>query len=177
MTRAADAGRDRAPGVNTTSADPGSPGGPDPSPSGSGSGADEGAPLGDVLVAAAVGLAAPLAFALHPDGSLFRALAVLPGLLLAPGYLLLQTVVVPRAPAGERARHAALALGVSFPVLGLAVLGAALSPWGMRPVPIVVAVTAANLGLAGWAASRRVRAARSASGAEAPTPIHIEGPT
>lgn len=119
--------------------------------------------VGDLFLSIVLVLVAPAAFLLVPSGSLLRAVVVLPALLVVPGYLLLQAVE-PRRRALGRVRHAGLSLGLSFPLVGLAVLVVAATPWGMRPIPIVAAVTAANLGLAAAAVGRR-RRARPASGA------------
>lgn len=135
------------------------PGGPPPSEPAPG-----GPGVGDLVLAIVLALAAPAAFLLVPSGSLLRAAVVLPALLVVPGYLLLQAVE-PRRRALGRVRHAGLSLGLSFPLVGLAVLVVAATPWGMRPVPIVAAVTATNLCLAAAAVGRRRRTREPASGA------------
>lgn len=137
-------------------------GGPSPSEPPPSEPARGGPGVGDLLLAIVLALVAPAAFLLVPSGSLLRAVVALPALLVVPGYLLLQAVE-PRRRALGRVRHAGLSLGLSFPLVGLAVLVVAATPWGMRPLPIVAAVTATNLGLAAAAVGRR-RQARPSSG-------------
>lgn len=129
----------------------------------------------DLLAAAGLALAAPIAVALHPEGSIFRALVTLPAILVVPGYLLVQAIQVPASAALVRARHVVLALGVSFPLLALATLVTTLTPWGMQAVPIVAAVTIMNLALIGGVLYRRARHTEQAPSHDAPIAILTGG--
>lgn len=124
-----------------------------------------GANRGDLLAGAALALGAALAYASLPDGSILRVALVAPVLLVVPGYLLLQAVVVPRTTGRARLVHALAALGISPAVVGLLALSTALVPGGFRPASMVTAVTGACLVLAVVASRRRSEAARRAGDA------------
>lgn len=120
----------------------------------------------DVVVAAGLMLVAALAAAVLPDGSMLRLAVALPILGIAPGYLLLQALIVPARSWTARGRHALLALGLSPAVLGLLALSTAIVPGGFRPVPIAATVTVGCLAFAGVALRRRWSQARAIAGEE-----------
>lgn len=123
-----------------------------PTPSSEGSG------LVDLALAGAIALAAPIAAIYHPDNTVLRLGSTVPALLLVPGYLLLQAILPSVSARPGRGHQAALSIGLSLPVVGLAALSAAVTPWGFRPVPVMVSVTLASLGLCALALYRRTRA-------------------
>jgi len=110
----------------------------------------------DLVLATVGALLAALAVAFLPAGAGIRLLSVLPLLLLIPGYLLIEALVV--RPRTRRAQwvHVGVALGVSPALIGLLALATAVIPGGFRASAIVIAVTAACLLLAGVAFYRRV---------------------
>lgn len=114
----------------------------------------------DLLLAAALALAAGAAALMLPDGSTLRLALVLPILLLAPGYLLLQALIVPARSMTDRGRHLLLSLGVSPAVLGLLALSTAIVPGGFTPGAIVLVVTVGCVLLAGIGFQRRRAKAR-----------------
>lgn len=118
----------------------------------------------DLLVAGGLALVAGLAAVGLPDGSTLRMVVVLPILLLVPGYLLLQALIVPARSPATRGRHALLSLGVSPAVLGLLALATAIVPGGFTPGVILVVVTVGCLALAGLGYRRRRAKARVLAG-------------
>lgn len=121
----------------------------------------------DVVLAAAAATAAAFAAALLPPGSALRVLLAWPLLLVVPGFLLLQALVVPVAVGRRRFSHALVAVGISPALVGLLALATALVPGGFRPLSIVSVVTGACLLLAAVALVRRARSRRG--GTAAPT--------
>jgi uncharacterized membrane protein len=89
------------------------------------------------------------------EGDLARVVLTLPVLLWAPGYLLMQAMLVPARDARRRAVHAVAAVGVSPAVVGLLALATAILPGGFRPAVIVSVVTLACVALAATAYYRR----------------------
>lgn len=108
----------------------------------------------DVLAALALVLLAAAARNL-PEGDVLRLVATLPALLLAPGYLLLQSVVRASAAGRERFVHIALAAGISPGVFGLLALSTAMMPGGFQAAQIVTVITVACILLATVALLRR----------------------
>lgn len=111
--------------------------------------------LGDLLLATGLVLAAAGLVAVLPMGSLARALLVLPIVLVAPGYLLLQLAVEPDTEPRSRGRQLLFSLGLSPAVVGLAALFTVLTPVGFQSWAIVATVTATCVLLAAGAAYRR----------------------
>ncbi len=109
----------------------------------------------DIVAAAALALLAALLAFVVPDGAAFRIYVTLAILLTVPGYLLVQTVVVPTRRPRTRAIHLLLGVGVSPVVVGLAALSTAVVDGGFKPVPIVMMVTITCLSLAMIAFIRR----------------------
>lgn len=101
----------------------------------------------DIIVAASLAVMAALLAVVLPDGAPLRAYLALAILLTVPGYLLIQTVVVPIRRLRTRATHLLLGVGASPAVVGLAALSTATIDGGFKPVPIVVMVTIACLSL------------------------------
>lgn len=124
-----------------------------------------GAPVNDLSWRWATGLdvvagvllvgCAVVAFALLPDGSGLRLALALPMLLLVPGYLLIEAVAEPATTGRARLVRLLLALGVSPALVGLLALATALLPVGFRPLPIVIIIVFASLGLGAVALWRR----------------------
>lgn len=114
----------------------------------------------DVAAAALAMVAAAGLAALMPEGSLLRLALIAPILLIAPGYLLIQALVVPARSARTRLLHGFLSFGVSPAVLGLLALATALLPNGFQPWIIVASVTLGCVLLAGIAVRRRWARAR-----------------
>lgn len=114
----------------------------------------------DLIVAGALALVAGLAAVGLPDGSTLRLAIVLPIVLLAPGYLLLQALIVPARSAASRGRHLLLSLGVSPAVLGLLALSTAIVPGGFTPGAILLVVTVGCVVLAAVGVHRRRARAR-----------------
>lgn len=127
----------------------------------------------DLAAVAALAIAAPaLALAL-PDGSPLRVALGLPFLLVAPGYALVAALFPERsrrfvARKGEEGEveeevhvglepleRAGLSLGLSIAVVPLLGLGLNATPWGIRLVPILLAVGAFTLLASGVAYVRR----------------------
>jgi uncharacterized membrane protein len=90
-----------------------------------------------------------------PARSPIRLLVTLPILLVAPGYLLLQTIAPGPASAGARSLQILLSLGLSPPLVGLLALATAVLPGGFRAGTIVMIVTTVCLMLLIAAAHRR----------------------
>jgi hypothetical protein len=109
----------------------------------------------DLLVGAAFLLGSLLAVYALPAGTPLRLFLVLPILFLVPGYLLMQLLVVPAAPAPARATHAIMSLGISPALVGLLALSTAFLPGGFRTGSIVGLVTLVGLGFAAGAGFRR----------------------
>lgn len=109
----------------------------------------------DVLAGAGLAVLALLAAIALPDGSTLRLAIVLPILLLAPGYLLLQALLVPTRSLADRGRHLLVSVGLSPAVLGLLALTTAIVPGGFKPASILAVVTAGSLLFAGIALRRR----------------------
>lgn len=117
-------------------------------PSGEGSGAD-------LVLAGAIAVAAPIAAIYHPGNVALRTALSIPALLLVPGYLLLQTILPSLSQRPGLGHQAALSVGFSLPVVGLAALSASVTPWGFRPTPVILSVMVASLALCAVAAYRR----------------------
>lgn len=111
----------------------------------------------DVLVSTGlVVLAAAVALTL-PTSSTMRAVLTLPVLFVAPGYLLLQSILVPARRPRRRLLHAVLGLGISPPLLGLMALSTIVLPGTFTPNAIIAAVTLGCLALGSLAVFRRER--------------------
>lgn len=111
----------------------------------------------DVLISSGlVVIAAAIALTL-PSGSTLRAVLTLPVLLVAPGYLLLQSILVPARPPSRRLLHAVLGLGISPPLVGLLALSTTVVPGIFTPNTIIAAVTLGCLALGTLAVFRRER--------------------
>jgi hypothetical protein len=107
------------------------------------------------------------------EGDVRRTALVLPGLLWAPGYAALEAAIVPAAPVAVRLRHAALALGLSVPAVGLLALLTAYLPGGFRAGTLVATVALATVALAGIAGIRRAAwSARLPVAQPQPAPPH-----
>lgn len=109
----------------------------------------------DVLAGAGLALVALVGAIAIPSGSTVRLAIVLPILLVVPGYLLLQALLVPARPAAERGRHLLVSVGLSPAVLGLLALSTAIVPGGFTRGSILAIVTAGCLVFAGVALRRR----------------------
>lgn len=120
----------------------------------------------DLLIAGVAVLLAGAATLVLPDGSTLRLVLVLPILLLAPGYLLLQALLVPARSTAARGRHLLLSLGVSPAVLGLLALSTAIVPGGFTSGAIILVVTVGCVLLAGVGFQRRRVRARVLAGDE-----------
>jgi len=94
-----------------------------------------------VWLGAAWAFAAAASIALLPDGSLGRLLIVFPFLLIVPGHLMVQGLVVKHLLAVPRGRHVVYAIGASPVVLGLTALATTIIPRGFTPTNIIGAVT------------------------------------
>jgi hypothetical protein len=114
----------------------------------------------DVAAASALVVLAFAASTSLPAGSL-RLLLVLPMLLFAPGYLLLQAFVVPAAPPAARAWQALASLGISPAVLGLLALATSIVQGGFREDAILGLTALGSLAFAGAALVRRRALARA----------------
>lgn len=126
----------------------------------------------DVVAAAGLAVAAAAASLSLPPGPLRLAL-VLPMLLFAPGYLLLQAFVVPAARGADRGWQALASLGISPALLGLLALLTSIVEGGFRLGAILAVTTLGCLALAAAALVRRralVRTNASPRVAEAPKP-------
>ncbi len=119
----------------------------------------EGTFLDVVLAMVAIVAAAAAAF-LIPDGTIVRWALAIPVLLVVPGYLLLQAILVPAKPVSSRGVHALLSLGISPPLVGLLALTTALFG-AFHAGPIIAVVTGACLLLGVTALLRRGSAGRS----------------
>lgn len=109
----------------------------------------------DIIVSASLAVLAALLAFMVPDGASLRVYVTLAILLAVPGYLLIQTVVVPIRRPRTRAIHLLLGVGASPVVVGLAALSTSAVHGGFKPVPIVVMVTVVCLSLALIAFIRR----------------------
>lgn len=109
----------------------------------------------DIIGAASLAVLAALVAFVVPDGAAFRVYVTLAILLTVPGYLLIQTGVVPTRRHRTRAKHLLLGVGVSPVVVGLAALSTAAVDGGFKPAPIVVMVTVVCVSLALIAFIRR----------------------
>jgi uncharacterized membrane protein len=114
----------------------------------------------DVVGASALVLLAFVAATSLPAGTL-RLLLVLPMLLFAPGYLLLQAFVVPAAPPAARAWQALASLGISPAVLGLLALATSIVQGGFREDAILGLTVLGSLAFATAALVRRRALARA----------------
>lgn len=131
----------------------------------------------DLAALALVALAAPAAALLLPDGSALRVALGLVFLLIAPGYALVAALFPERAREydvrkgedGEETEtvreglepleRAGLSLGLSIAVVPLLGLLLNATPWGIRLVPILIAVAAFTLVASAVALVRRDRLA------------------
>lgn len=120
----------------------------------------------DLLVAAGLMVLAGGAALALPDGSTLRLAFVVPILLVAPGYLLLQALIVPARSAATRGRHAVLSLGVSPALLGLLALSTAIVPGGFQEGAILAVVTIGSVVLGAVGFGRRRAKARVLAGDE-----------
>lgn len=117
----------------------------------------EGLPDGmDLVLGSAIALAAGLSSIYHQDQAVLRAVLSLPALLIVPGYFLLQAIVPSLSEPPSLGRQAALSVGFSLPLVGLAALATVVTPWGFQPTPIALSVTFLSLALAAVAGFRRV---------------------
>lgn len=133
----------RAPGRNATGA------------------ASASAQVGDLAAATLLAFVGAAAVAIAPPGSPARVALTAPTLLVVPGYLLLQALLVPVRPWPRRGLHAVVALGLSPAIVGLLALATALAPGGFKPMPLVAAVTFGCVAMAALAAVRRMMWARA----------------
>ncbi|HUR25613.1 MAG TPA: DUF1616 domain-containing protein [Candidatus Thermoplasmatota archaeon] len=115
----------------------------------------------DVAIASGLVVLAFVAATSLPAGSLRLAL-VLPMLLFAPGYLLLQAFVVPAAPRAARTWQGLASLGISPAVLGLLALATSIVQGGFRLDAILLLATIGSLAFAATALVRRRNLARAA---------------
>jgi uncharacterized membrane protein len=109
----------------------------------------------DILAAAALALVGALATNL-PGGSTLRIVLVAPVLLLVPGYLLLQALVVPAAPWSRRGLHAAASIGISPAMCAVAGLLLSFFDGAFKAGPIIAVVTVLCFVLAGVGVFRRM---------------------
>lgn len=109
----------------------------------------------DILIAMVLVLVGTFAALVLPEGNTPRLLLALPVLFFAPGYLLIQAALGHRSTRSARGWHAALAVGVSPPVIGILALLTAAVPGGFRMTPIILSVTVGSVGLALLALYRR----------------------
>lgn len=107
------------------------------------------------LAVAALACIAAAAAAMWMSPGLPRALLAFGVLAIAPGYLLMQAVLVPTRPVADRLGHCAYALGISPAYLGIVALTTTFAPNGFRPKAIVAVTLAASLALALAALARR----------------------
>jgi hypothetical protein len=124
----------------------------------------------DIVVASGLVLTAFAASTSLPPGPLRLAL-VLPMLLFAPGYLLLQAFVVPAATGSRRGWQALAALGISPAVLGLLALLTSVVQGGFREDAILALTALGSLafGMAGLVRRRSLaRASSSPKPADSP---------
>jgi len=91
-------------------------------------------------------------------------------LFTVPGYLLVQTLVVPARPAASRWVHALLGVGISPAVVGLLALSTAMIPGAFRPVVIISIVIGACAALAAAAFGRRSLHSGQKHATDSPTP-------
>lgn len=124
----------------------------------------------DVAVGAGLVVTAFVASTALPPSSLRLAL-VLPMLLFAPGYLLLQAFVVPAAPRSARTWQALASLGISPAVLGLLALATSIVQGGFRSDAILLLTTIGSLAFAATALVRRRNLARTTA-----TPKTVDAP-
>lgn len=132
-------------------------------------------PLLDVLVASGLLLVGAFATTL-PVGPL-RLVLVLPVLLFAPGFLLLQAFVVPAARGTKLLWQGLASLGLSPALVGLLALSTAIVQGGFKLGAILALVTLGGLGLAGTAIARRRAAARAAVSSSSPAAQASPAPT
>lgn len=120
-------------------------------------GSSQGLPGGmDLVLGSAIALAAGLSSIYHQDQVVLRAVLSVPALLFVPGYFLLQAIVPSLSEPPSLGRQAALSIGFSLPLVGLASLAIVVTPWGFQHTPIALSVTFTSLSLAGVAGFRRV---------------------
>lgn len=110
----------------------------------------------DIAAALLLALLGAVAVAVFPDGRPMRLILVAPVLLFAPGYLLLQAVLVPKRPPLTRVLHGVLSMGISLALVGLVALSAALVRGAFKPAVIVVLVTLTCIALAATGTYRRL---------------------
>lgn len=131
----------------------------------------------DLVLGGATAVAAAVAAVYHPDKTVLRALLSVPALLLVPGYFLLQAILPSLSERPGWGRHLALSVGFSLPIVGLAALATAVTPWGFSPSSVAVSVMLASLALCGAAGYRRAgRKPGPEAGEESPEPqVHEAG--
>lgn len=110
----------------------------------------------DLVLGAAVAIAAGVAALYHPEKTLLRAVLTVPALLIVPGYFLLQTVIPSTDHRPTRPVQGALAVGLSPPLVALIALATTLTPWGFQQTPIVLGVMFTSLVLVALTLYRRV---------------------
>jgi uncharacterized membrane protein len=109
----------------------------------------------DVILAMLFVVTSAFAVAALPDGSTLRLALSVPVLLVAPGYLLLQALLVPARPAGQRWLHAFVSVGLTPAIVGLLAVSMAWIWDGLTPQGIVTTVTVACMAFAAIALYRR----------------------
>lgn len=115
----------------------------------------------DLYVAAAMTIAASSVAALMPTDNPLRALTVVCFLLLVPGYLFLQALIVQKHPHIFEPAHALFAVGISPAVVGLLALSTTLAPVGFRLSTVFAVVVTACVLLAVIAFARRLTRLRA----------------
>lgn len=121
----------------------------------------------DLCLAAALTILAPLLATLLPEASPVRWTIVLTFLLLVPGYLFIQALVVQAPPRRFEILHPVFAIGISPAVIGLLALSTTMVPNGYRPSTVFVIIIGACVILTVVAFIRR--AARLREPADAAT--------
>lgn len=112
----------------------------------------------DVALSLVLAVVSVIAAFVLPDGSTIRFILALPTLLLVPGYLLLQALMLPRARGLSRPQEALLSLAASPAIVGLLALATWAVPGGFRPRLIIGTVAGACFMLAAIILQRRGRA-------------------
>jgi uncharacterized membrane protein len=109
----------------------------------------------DILVVVGLALASAAAAAVSPAASTARVVLAGPSVLLAPGYLLLQALLVPTRSRRVRGRHLLFSLGLSPALVGLLALSTAIVPGGFKRAVIAAVVTVGCVAFAGVGLWRR----------------------
>jgi len=115
----------------------------------------------DVLLALALGLVALALVAVSPpeESSLVRVAIAMGAVLFVPGFLSL-AALYPHPTAPMPHERAVLSFGLSLAVVSLVGLGLNFSPWGIRPIPFMVALALGDVAASAVAILRRRGRAR-----------------